>query len=111
MSVLTDDNLQQIRSIVREETDDMRQDISVLKTNVTRLQTDVSKMQSEITRTFVLMQTQSEELKVVTELLSTNLDVKSHVINHDKRLTNLEIDNKHTKRTLTIHSRQLKTLT
>jgi hypothetical protein len=115
--VLTDNNLQQIRDIVHEETDDMRhdltilkQDVSILKQGVTLLKHDVTYLKGEVTRTGVLMEDLGDQFRVVMEMLSTNLTVKKQVDEHEPRIVYLETDNKLTKQTLASHSQQLKPL-
>jgi DNA anti-recombination protein RmuC len=84
----TDENT--VRKIVREETADMRQ---------------------EITRIGGLLESLEHQFKTVAEAISKNLRVTRRITDHTQRITKLETDNHLTKRTVTLHSRQLKSLT
>lgn len=76
-----------VRKIVREETDDMRQ---------------------EIYRIAVMQEDTQEDVKTILEMLSDNLSVKTTVTDHDLRIAKLESDQSMLTETVTVHSRQLK---
>jgi hypothetical protein len=84
MSKLTHDNIQEIRLIIREETADMRQ---------------------EITRIGVLLENLEHQFKAVLEAIGESLRFTRRIDDHAQRITELETDNRLTKKTVTVHSR------
>jgi len=89
MADLSHDNIQQIRLVVREETADMRQDL---------------------TRLGVFMENLEHQFKVLGEAVSDTLKFTRQVSSHSERINHLENDNRFMKETVTIHSKQLKSL-
>jgi NADH:ubiquinone oxidoreductase subunit D len=79
-----------VREIVREETTGMRM---------------------ELTRIGGLLESLEDQFKTVVEAISESLKFTRSIDNHTQRITKLETDNSLTKRTVIVHSRQLKTLT
>ena len=96
MAKFTDDNIKQIRMIVREETDDMRRDIQYIKKDITQINISLDNLDNKLS---IFMEAASQQL---------NLDLR--VKNHESRIGLLETNNKLTKQTLTIHSKKLKSL-
>jgi hypothetical protein len=90
MAYLTRDNIQQIRSVVREETADIRQ---------------------EITHIGGLMESLEHQFQAVAEAVSESLRLIRRIDDHARRITDLEADNRLTKRLISLHSHQLKSLT
>lgn len=89
MTSFTDTDMQRIRTMIREETDDIRQDV---------------------TRTGVLLENLEHEFKALAEAVSDELKLIRQVREHDIRISHLEADNHLIKATVTTHSKQLKSL-
>jgi len=87
---LTKADKDEVRKIVREETADMRQ---------------------EITRIGILLESLEHQFKAVLEAVSESLQLIRRIDDHAQRITQLETDSRLMKRTVTFHSRQLKSLT
>lgn len=71
----------------------------------------LGKLDSGLKEQGILLEKLDLDLTKVTELLSKELEVKSQVSRHERRLKDLETDNKLVKLTVTAHSKQLNTLT
>ncbi len=82
------DDHQKVRTIVREETLDLR---------------------VELDRIGILLEDMDSTIATMLELLVINLDIKTQVEDHEPRITNLESSNTMFAKTLRSHARQLKT--
>lgn len=91
MAILTDNNLQQIRGIVRDETRNEFKDIK-----------------EELYRQGVFLESLQHDFKAVTELLSMNFNVKNQVEDHETRLQDIEILQALLRKIVKDHSRQLR---
>ncbi len=103
MARFTDDNVRQIRTIVREETADMRLDIAAMKR-------DISKIHQDLDRVIALAEALYKEVTILAKAVSEVLKFKSQITDNTERLDQLETNGRLTKQTLTIHSKQLKSL-
>jgi hypothetical protein len=111
-----------VREIVRDETDDMRSDISDLKTDMVTMRSELSRfgavqkqMQGDIgilkegvRRLGVLYEDMQGDIKIVLEVLRGNMEVQQAVLEHGSRLTVVEKEQLLLKSTVALHSRQLK---
>ena len=67
-------------------------------------------LNTRVYRVEVLLEDTYSTVKHVIEMISDNLKVKSHVDNHEARLTDIETKQPIIISTLALHSKQLKTL-
>jgi hypothetical protein len=112
----------QFRAIVREETADMRSDITGLKADMIAMRSELSRfgmvqkqMQSDIgilkegvRHLGVLYEDMHGDIKIILEVLHGNAEVRQAVLEHGSRLTVLEKEHLLLKSTVARHSRQLK---
>ena len=112
----------QVRGIVREETADMRNDITGLRVDMIAVRSELSRigmvqkqMQSDIVilkegvrRLGVLYEDMHGDIKIILEVLRGNAEVQQAVLEHGSRLTLLEKEQLLLKSTVALHSRQLK---
>lgn len=97
MAVFTDDDIQQIRAIVRQETDDMRRDTSDLKGDTSNLKKDMTDIKQALTRNNILMEDLDNNVRILAEVVSRRLKLKDQVKDHSIQIDPLEADGKMTK--------------
>ena len=89
-----------VRQIVREETDDMRDDIKAIRG-------DIDDMRGDLDGIAISFEVIQDDIKLALQMLGDNLKVQGQVNGHETRLTSMESDNVIIKSTVALHSNRL----
>ena len=107
MPDFSDNNLHQIRTIVREEAGGQFSSITQKFSDVNQ---KLSHLNKEVSKYAVLFEDANSNFKKALESLSSNNKMKNSVDDHDARITQLETDGKLAKSVISLHSQQLRDL-
>lgn len=89
---LTQQDKSLVRTIVREETADLRQDVKGLRTGVTGVNEKLGGIKHDIMRLGVLYENFDHKMDAIAELVTTTVKTKNDVDRHDREIKDLQLD-------------------
>lgn len=108
MAALTKDDLLTIRTIIREETGPK---FTKLERGLQRHTVMLKDLDQEVQRNAVLLEDLDHKFDTALEALTSNLTIKDQVDDHEERLRDTEATQRLLTKLITVHSRQLNSMT